>query len=111
MTPERFAVLLAIKNLPPPVIESAIARYIFRKPNSVTLMVDRMTKDGLVERIRDLKDRRAIRIVITEKGESAYQKGLEVYAKLIPEVLSGLSNQEIKSFNSVMEKILSKISA
>ena len=87
LTPERFAVMMAIKNLPSPVIESDIADCLDRNLNSITLIVDRMTKDGLIKRARDLKDRREIRIIITPKGEETYQKGQQFISKIVSEIM------------------------
>jgi DNA-binding MarR family transcriptional regulator len=59
------------------VTQTDIANWLDRDTTSITLIIDRMSKEGLVERIRDLKDRRAVRVIITPKGEEIFQQGKE----------------------------------
>jgi DNA-binding MarR family transcriptional regulator len=40
------------------------------------MIVDRMERDGLVERKRDVKDRRSLRLITTEKRELAFQQAV-----------------------------------
>ena len=69
ITTQQFGVLAAIKSILPPATPTAIAEWLDRNTNSVTLILDRMEKDGLVSRIRDLDDRRSLRLEIKEKGK------------------------------------------
>lgn len=41
-----------------------------QQPQSLTSMFDRLERDGLLTRVRDLPDRRAIRLELTEEGAS-----------------------------------------
>jgi DNA-binding MarR family transcriptional regulator len=59
--------LLALNDhgpLPP----SQIARHILVKSSTVTGIVDRLEQKGLVQRVRNSRDRRVINIELTEKG-------------------------------------------
>lgn len=38
------------------------------KSSTMTDMVDRMEKDGIAERVRDIRDRRLVRVRLTKKG-------------------------------------------
>jgi len=68
------------------------------------MIVDRMEKDGLVERKRDVKDRRSLRLIITEKGKRAFQPGWE----MVSYVLSGFTGNEILSLTQLLEKMKEK---
>ena len=48
-----------------------IATLLERAPNSMSMLVDRMVKAGLVRRTRDRKDRRAVFVSLTNKGNEA----------------------------------------
>jgi DNA-binding MarR family transcriptional regulator len=50
-----------------------IARYIIRKPNSVSRIVSRMEKKGLVRKSNDSKLKNQVRITLTDKGYQAYK--------------------------------------
>ncbi|MFC1920346.1 MarR family winged helix-turn-helix transcriptional regulator [Chloroflexota bacterium] len=105
LSPQQFAVLTAIKNIEKPVSQKEVADWLDRNTNSITVILNRMAKDGLVERVKDLKDGRANRLVITPRGEKLYDQGREIAARIIDRMTSGLSEREIRSFIRVMGKI------
>jgi DNA-binding MarR family transcriptional regulator len=97
-----------MKDIPGTVTPTAIANWLDRNPNSITLIIDRMEKGGLVKRVRDLEDRRAVRLIITPKGEEMYaQAGILAY-KLSREILSALTEEELSTFLGIMQKIREK---
>jgi DNA-binding MarR family transcriptional regulator len=102
---QQFAVMGAIKSIRAPVTLSSVSDWLDRNPNSITLIIDRMGKKGLVERVRDLKDRRAIRLVITEKGEEKHQQAWQPRRELTKKILSCLSTEELSTFVSILRKI------
>jgi DNA-binding MarR family transcriptional regulator len=108
LTPETFSILRAIKNLPPPVIEHDIADCVDRNTNSMTMIIDRMERKGLLERIRDPQDRRVKKIILTPKAEKAYKEANLLALRLISEILLNITTTEIQSFNLILEKILDK---
>lgn len=50
LTSPKYMILMAIKLINDPVTSSDIARWLDRNTNSVSLIIDRMEKDGLVKR-------------------------------------------------------------
>ena len=73
---------------------------------TLTSMLDRMETAGLIYRDRGDKDRRKIRIYLTEKA-----KGLEEDYNAVSEEMSriyykGFSDQEIEQLESYLERIL-----
>src|SRR5512136_509024 len=71
LTTEQFTLLAAVKASGGSLRPSDLASYMERSPNSVSMLVDRMVKAGLVRRTRDRKDRRAVFVSITDKGDEA----------------------------------------
>ncbi|KPL20903.1 MAG: hypothetical protein AMJ75_10970 [Phycisphaerae bacterium SM1_79] len=55
------------------------------------MMVDRMVKAGLLRRLRDRKDRREVRLVITSKGETALKPATLAGWEFIQKILSQVS--------------------
>ncbi len=53
---------------------SEIARWLFRKRNSVQAIVQRMEKVGLVKLTKDTKRRNLVRVNLTEKGRTALKR-------------------------------------
>jgi len=108
LTPQQFSVLAAIRNIGDPVLPTDVAKWLDRNTNTITLIIDRMEKDSLVERIRDLKDRRALRLVVTPKGQKLYDQAVKPSRELPKAILSVLTEEELKSLIQILEKIRQK---
>ena len=71
ITSEQYRVLVTSKHMGGSGRSVDIARWLGRAPNSISMLIDRMIKAGLVKRTRDRKDRRAVNVTLTSKAESA----------------------------------------
>ena len=90
ITNEQATVLAAIKSrgaLRP----SDLASIAERSPNSMSMLVDRMVKAGLVRRIRDRKDRREVLVSLTDKGREAIVPVVPEGWQLLQRIVSPLS--------------------
>ena len=110
LTEEQYSVLLAIKCLDEPVRPTDVGRWVGHKVNTVSMIVDRMVNGGLLSRERDLPDRRAVRLVITPKGEKAFEAATPGVARLIEEIMSQLSHEDsltlVRLLDTLREKAL-----
>ena len=71
LTMEQYLVLTTIKYHDPPMRITDVAGWLERSTNSVTMIVDRMVKAGLLRRVRDRRDRRTVNVFLTSKAENA----------------------------------------
>jgi len=108
LTTEQHSVLMAIKHINAPVRVTAVAKWLDRSTNSVSMIVDRMVKAGLVRRVRDRKDRRAVSLTITNKAEKAYVPATVAGWGLIEEILSPLSDEDKRTLISLLERLRDK---
>ena len=108
LTTEQYLVFVAMKYLDAPVRVTDIARWMERKANSVSMLLDRMFKAGLVDRKRDLPDRRAMRMIITSKGEQALELATPGVWKLIQEISSPLSGKDTRTLIRLLESLRDK---
>jgi len=108
LTTEQHTVLMAIKNISGPVRITDIARWLDRSVNSVSMIIDRMVKAGLVRRTRDRKDRRTVFVTLTNKAEEAYIPATAAGWDLIQEILSPLSNEDKRTLIKLLETIRDK---
>ena len=69
ITSEQYDVLVSVKYLGDRVNMTDMANWLRRSPNSISMLVDRMVKAGLVRRIRDKRDRRVVYVTATSKGD------------------------------------------
>ena len=105
---ERYGVLVTIQYLPAPVRPTDVARWVQRSPNSVSMMVDRMVRAGLIKRARDTKDRRVVRLTITAKGEEALKPATVAGWEFIRQILSALSHEDRRTLANLLRMIDSK---
>ena len=65
LTMEQYLVLATIKYHDVPIRITDVARWLERSTNSITMIVDRMVKAGLLRRVRDRSDRRVVNVFLT----------------------------------------------
>ena len=108
LTTEQHAVLMAIKHINGPVRITDIARWLDRSVNSVSMIIDRMVKAGLVRRARDRKDRRTVFVTMNNNAEKAYVLASAAGWELIQEILSPLSDEDKRTLVRLLETLRDK---
>jgi len=108
LTTERHAVLMAMKHIDGPVRPTDVARWLDLSVNSVSMIIDRMVKAGLVRRTRDRKDRRTVFLTITSKAEKAYVLASVAGWELIQEILVPLSDKDKRALIKLLETLRDK---
>ncbi|MFV8828706.1 MarR family winged helix-turn-helix transcriptional regulator [Alkalihalobacterium sp. APHAB7] len=63
--------------------------------STTTDLIDRMEKNELVERVKDLKDRRVVRIHLLEKGETIIQEVIKKRQDYLKDILQNFSDEDI----------------
>ena len=104
LTTEQWGVLTAIKARGP-LRPSDLAVLLERTPNSMSMLIDRMVKAGLVRRTRDRKDRRVVTVSSTEKGKTAVEPAITTGWEFIHEILSPLSDDEQRDLANMLETV------
>ncbi|NMO97007.1 MarR family transcriptional regulator [Paenibacillus lemnae] len=71
--------------------------YLATSPAAVTMLLDRMEKNGLILRDRDERDRRLVWVTISGKGRQEVDRGIQVRNEYLSHVLSRISshNQQL----------------
>jgi DNA-binding MarR family transcriptional regulator len=105
ITRQQHGVLLAIKYVDSLPTESQIAEWMDKKLNTVSTILDRMEKAGLVRRVKNFQDRRSYCIRITKKGEGILKINNVPYSEQIKDIMGCLSGEEIQ----ILIKLLGKV--
>jgi len=111
LSTEQFSVLAAVKSRGGSLTLIQLAKVIARQPNSVSMLVDRMVKAGLVRRMRDRKDRRLVNVSLTSKGENALEPAAPAGWEFIQKILSPLSDKDKQALNSMLEVLKCEVDA
>jgi len=102
-TAMQAAVLFITNAVGEETIPAEISRWLLRKPATISSLLDRMEKAGLVERARDLPKKNVVRIRLTEKGKQAYKQSLK--RESLHKIMSCLSEEEHQQLASILVKL------
>lgn len=105
ITTEQYDVLVSVKYLGDRVNITDVAAWLRRSTNTISMLVNRMVKAGLVRRTRDKVDRRVVYLSITSKAEGILQQANPGCWAVIKQVLSPLSNEDRSSFLALFDVI------
>lgn len=76
---------------------SDLIPFLATTPAAVTMLLDRMEKNGLICRVRDDQDRRIVWVSLSDKGRLETKRGITIRNEFMNSVLSNISmhNQQL----------------
>ena len=72
---------------------------------NVTTMVDRLLRDGFVERSEDPEDRRIVRIGLTKEGKKLYDDVREAKRRHLTDIFGRITSKDRETLLSIMAQI------
>lgn len=111
LTMEQYLVLATVKYHDSPIRITDIAHWLERSTNSITMIVDRMVKAGLLRRVRDRSDRRTVNVFLTSKAENALKPANPAAWEFMQQGMSPLSSADKNAFASLLKMINRKLLA
>ena len=100
---ERAAALLAIRAIGDEATPSQISRWLSREPHTVSGLLNRMGKAGLVMMVKDLDKKNMVRVVLTNKGRKAYHQSIR--QESIHQIMVSLSEEERQQLRSCLQTL------
>ncbi len=85
-----------------------LARNAHVRPSSVSEVLERLEKSGLIERRRDQKDRRVLRVYLTDKGSAQNESNSARWYRFVGHLMEPLSEAEKESYLQILQ-ILQKL--
>jgi DNA-binding MarR family transcriptional regulator len=99
VTPDQFpAMRTLLENEATGLTQSELTRQMASDPNTIASLVERMEKNGLIERNEHEKDRRAYRLRLKPAGRKKYQDARQLALTLQTEILSALPDERREKF-------------
>ena len=103
LPPNQAAALVTVWLLDGQGTPLELSRQLFLEPHSVSELLDRMEKKGLVSKRKDPEKKNVVRLAITEKGQELSQKVMG--EDLIHNLLSSLNSEEKEQLKLLLSKI------
>lgn len=100
------AVLFTIQSIGTEATPAEISRRLVREPHSVSGLLNRMEKQGIIRRAKDLPKRNMVRVVVTDKGREAYEQSTKRLS--MHEIMAALSEEERNQMWGYLEKLRDK---
>jgi Transcriptional regulators len=89
--------------------QSDIGKKLDIKDSTVARLIDRMEKDGFVQRIKDTKDRRITYVTLTEKGRERVLEILPLGEEMSGAFAQNLSHEEIEALYKILVKLAGNV--
>ncbi len=104
LTTPQFGAIECLGHLGPMTIGNLCKKMLVSAGN-MTVVIDNLEKDGLVERVRASDDRRRIIVQLTKKGEKLFQKIFIRHAEYIKELAGVLTIEEQEELSRLLKKL------
>jgi MarR family transcriptional regulator, organic hydroperoxide resistance regulator len=78
------------------------------KPSAITVMIDRLEREGHVRRSHDPADRRVILVELTPQGKEVLASAIQIRNAILQRYISRLEPHEIDQFVTLLEKITNR---
>ncbi len=104
LTVSQFGTLEVLLHLGP-LNQRSIGEKLLKSGGNITMVIDNLEKNELVERKPDPNDRRAVMIHLTKKGESFIRNFFPEHLKKIKGEFSVLNKKELKQLAGICKKL------
>ena len=104
LTQPQFGVLEMLGHLGPLTIGD-IGKRMLVTGGCVTVILDNLEKEKLVQRTRSNEDRRVIKVQLTDKGETTFKAVFGKHAHRVAELASVLSEEEQIQLSILLRKL------
>ncbi|MFR1708484.1 MAG: MarR family winged helix-turn-helix transcriptional regulator [Clostridium sp.] len=104
ITPAQFEALQIIINNNQVTI-SELSNKLYQAPSTITDLIDRMESKELVQRVRDVKDRRIVRIKALDKGNKILEAVIMERCKFLDYALEDVSRKDKDNFTEYLNTL------
>ncbi|MEX2453240.1 MAG: MarR family transcriptional regulator [Rhodospirillaceae bacterium] len=107
----RFDILAQLERAGGPMSMGDLSRHLMVSNGNVTGLVDRLAREGLVERTASPSDRRVQMVSLTESGSAFFAQIADEHRRWIGEMMSGLSPDEMNTLYDLLARLKVSIRA
>lgn len=104
LTVPQFGALECLGHLGPMTIGELCRKQLVSGGN-MTVVIDNLEKDGLVERTRTKDDRRVVHVRLTPKGKELFEEVFPQHARYVADLAAVLSGEEQEDLGRLARKL------
>lgn len=108
ITPPQFTALLWL-NQEGDMTIGELSQKMYLACSTMTDLIDRMEKNGVVERVRDARDRRVVRVHMLERGKRIIRDVMKARQAYLAEILSTFSPEEVESIRKHLTRLYERM--
>ncbi|WP_293848063.1 MarR family winged helix-turn-helix transcriptional regulator [Steroidobacter sp.] len=94
-----------------PVPLGWIAEKHFSRMSNITGVIDRLVRDGLVERLPDPDDRRIVRVKLTPAGDKLLRATRRPHREFLAKTMSPLADDDLRTLVVLLSKLTEPLEA
>lgn len=106
VSPMQVAALLIIEAIDKPATPSRISYWLMRDRASVSVLLDRMERKGLINKTRDPDNKNSIEVTLTAKGKRVYSRIIS--SEMIHDMFSALSDEQHQQLMNCLDLLWGK---
>jgi len=112
LTPNQYNVLRILRGSHPSRLACGeIADRMISRDPDITRLIDRLSRRGLVTRVRGRQDRRVVEVAITDRGREVL-RGLDAHVDRMPKAMLGhLGARKLAQLGKLLEHVIAEIGA
>ena len=105
-----YEVLALLRRLEPSLLTPVqVAQQLLTSQSGMTGKLDRLERQGLIQRTPDPEDRRAILLGLTESGRALLDEAFTTSLSVYQAMLDGFNTREVKDLEALLEKLLGRL--
>lgn len=93
----------------PGMSQQELANKLLVGRSNITMLLPQMQSRGLVRREPDKRDKRVLRLHLTEDGESLLQEALKIHLGLVERAMAGTSETECDIVGKAMNRVAAAV--
>ena len=106
ISPMKVAVLQTVQKIGREATPAEISRWLVRRSHTISGLLDRMEKDGLISKSKNLPKKNLVRVTLTEKGKKALRQSQKRETE--KKIFALMPQKEKTLLVSMLEKIRNK---
>ncbi|GEK33387.1 MarR family winged helix-turn-helix transcriptional regulator [Kurthia sibirica] len=108
ITPPQFIALQWLDELGDMTIGD-LSNKMYLAFSTTTDLIDRMEKNMLVQRLRDMQDRRVVRIHLLPEGEKIIKEVIDKRQLYLQDIVSDFEDEEVSQLSVLLQKLYIKM--